>query len=178
MKSSVGPLYEQGPGDITRWMAVPWQTDTASCRSGYDKKYDPWLPTFWAVRVPNHVLTEQDYHVVVDESRPRAERLQAFDRRASWYRILGEGYLNQIRNMVDLYGDLGVVGYRPGIEDDPDFPPAMYVELPPGTMPPDAEACKPHRQRLLAAMGSDSAADVASDRGLYVGKVAKVVRKR
>ena len=31
------------PGGITRWMAVPWQTDTASCRSGYDPK--PTIPT-------------------------------------------------------------------------------------------------------------------------------------
>jgi hypothetical protein len=31
-----GPLLGgQLPGGITRWMAVPWQTDTASCRSGY-----------------------------------------------------------------------------------------------------------------------------------------------
>ena len=130
-----GPLHAQGPGDISRWMAVPWQTDSASCRAGYDKKYDPWLPTFWAARVPNHVLTEQDYEVVVDESQPRADRLKAFNRRALWFRILGEGYLNAIRNMVDLYGDLGVVGYRPGIKDDADFPPAMYVESPPGSCP-------------------------------------------
>ena len=31
-----GPLCGQMAGGITRWMAVPWQTDTASCRSGYD----------------------------------------------------------------------------------------------------------------------------------------------
>ena len=30
-----GPLHAQGPGDLTRWMAAPWQCDTASCRSGY-----------------------------------------------------------------------------------------------------------------------------------------------
>ena len=34
-----GPLRQQVPGGVTRWMAVPWQTDTASCRSGYVKKY-------------------------------------------------------------------------------------------------------------------------------------------
>ena len=27
-----GPLYGQKAGWITRWMAVPWHTDTASCR--------------------------------------------------------------------------------------------------------------------------------------------------
>ena len=80
--------------------------------------------------------------------------------------------------MVELYGDLGVVGYRPGVKDDADFPAAMYVESPPGGMPPDDTARKPHRERLLAAMGADTPAEVPSDRGLYVGKVDKVVRKR
>ena len=50
-----GALYGQGPGTITRWMAVLWQTDAASCRSGYyagfGPKYDPYLPTFWPARV-------------------------------------------------------------------------------------------------------------------------------
>jgi hypothetical protein len=51
-----GPLYASSPGDITKWMAVPWQTDSASCRSGYEAEYDPYIPTFWPSRVPNHVL--------------------------------------------------------------------------------------------------------------------------
>ena len=49
-----GPLYGQVPGGITRWMAVPWQADTASCRSGYPSKppvYAPHLPTFWPARL-------------------------------------------------------------------------------------------------------------------------------
>ena len=53
-----GPLNRgQAPGSITRWMAMPWQTDAASCRSGYDSTYDPYLPTFWPARVPNQVLS-------------------------------------------------------------------------------------------------------------------------
>ena len=32
------PCSAQGAGGVSRWMAVPWQADTASCRSGYDKK--------------------------------------------------------------------------------------------------------------------------------------------
>ena len=26
-----GPLSQNRPGDISRWMAIPWQADTASC---------------------------------------------------------------------------------------------------------------------------------------------------
>lgn len=33
--SEGGPLSVSGPGDLTKWLAVPWQTDTASCRAGY-----------------------------------------------------------------------------------------------------------------------------------------------
>ncbi len=56
-----GPLDGCVPGSVTRWLAVPWQTDTASCRSGYEPEIDPYLPTFWAARVPNHVLTQESY---------------------------------------------------------------------------------------------------------------------
>jgi L-Lysine epsilon oxidase N-terminal/L-lysine epsilon oxidase C-terminal domain len=42
--SADGPLHAQGPGDLTRWMALPWQMDTLGCRSGYFKSLDP--PTF------------------------------------------------------------------------------------------------------------------------------------
>src|ERR1039457_4551787 len=44
-----GPLSASGPGDIGKWMAVPWQTDTASCRAGYPSTEfpeDAFIPTF------------------------------------------------------------------------------------------------------------------------------------
>ncbi len=79
-----GPLAGQLPGGLTRWMAVPWQTDTASCRSGYSKDYDPYLPTFWAARVPNQVLTQENYEIVISPDRDLGERLAAFANRAAW----------------------------------------------------------------------------------------------
>ncbi|MES2937677.1 MAG: LodA/GoxA family CTQ-dependent oxidase [Pseudomonadota bacterium] len=128
-----GPLYAQSAGDLTRWMAVPWQTDTASCRSGYyagyGPRYDPYVPSFWPARVPNQVLSEADYAIVMDTERPREERMAAFSRRASWFRTLGAGgYVSQINNMVANFGDMGVLELRPGIDGDPAFPPTMQVE--------------------------------------------------
>lgn len=128
-----GPLYFNGPGDLTRWMAVPWQTDTSSCRSGYDPDYDPNLPTFWPVRVPNQVLTEADYHKVLDTDLPIEERIEAFYSRAVWYRFLGPDwdYFGQIDTMISRFGDLGLIERRPGPEDDAGkeaFPPVLYVE--------------------------------------------------
>ncbi|WP_225827175.1 LodA/GoxA family CTQ-dependent oxidase [Streptomyces naphthomycinicus] len=126
-----GPLYAQGPGDLTRWMAVPWQTDTASCRSGYylgfGPRYDPYLPTFWPARVPNQVLTEEDYRTAVDSTRPPEERLTAFERRAPWNRWLPANYQANINAMVKDFGRLGLVERRPGTTDGL-LPAEMLVE--------------------------------------------------
>jgi hypothetical protein len=116
-----GPLYGQSPGSLTRWMAVPWQTDTASCRSGYymgyGPRYDPYVPTFWPARVPNQVLTRKSYEIVMDESRPLGERQKAFEERAAWLRWLEGGYLAQVNQMVRDFGKLGVVEALPGPAD-------------------------------------------------------------
>ncbi|XJC77844.1 LodA/GoxA family CTQ-dependent oxidase [Delftia tsuruhatensis] len=131
--SESGPLYAQVAGDLTRWMAVPWQTDTASCRSGYyagyGPRYDPYLPTFWPARVPNQVLTQEAYEKVIDTELPREQRVAAFNRRESWFRTLGEGgYESEINRMISHFGDMGVIENRPGPRGDKDFPPVMQVE--------------------------------------------------
>jgi hypothetical protein len=123
-----GPMYGQSPGSITRWMAIPWQTDTASCRSGYDPQYDPYLPTFWPARVPNQVLSDENYRKVMNKKLSREHRLAAFNDRADWDRTLGVGYEQQLQTMVDHFDRQGIVEVRPGIPDDPDFPPVMQVE--------------------------------------------------
>lgn len=124
-----GPLAGQVPGGITRWMALPWQTDTASCRSGYFKSYDPYVPTFWPARVPNQVLTHKNYEIVMDEKRPLGERLAAFANRAAWVRPLGtKSYTDQINKMIAHFGEMGVVEVREGPKDVENFPPVMEVE--------------------------------------------------
>lgn len=124
-----GPILGgQLPGGLTRWMALPWQTDTASCRSGYQKTYDPYVPTFWPARVPNQVLTRENYDIVMDGRRPLADRMAAFANRAAWVRPLGsKSYTDQINNMIHHYGDMGVVEYKPG-PGDAEFPESMEVE--------------------------------------------------
>ncbi|HLI56607.1 MAG TPA: LodA/GoxA family CTQ-dependent oxidase [Actinomycetota bacterium] len=134
--SDDGPLSASGPGDITRWMAVPWQADTASCRSGYPTTIlpaDPYLPTFWPSRVPNQVLTEEDYRVVIDPAEPIDKRVEAFNTRLNWLRGLNlqASYLHQIATMVGHFGDLGVVERREWEPDTAAFPAVMYVESPP-----------------------------------------------
>ncbi|MFJ2581833.1 LodA/GoxA family CTQ-dependent oxidase [Kitasatospora aureofaciens] len=137
-----GPLHAQGPGDLTRWMAVPWQTDTASCRSGYESnanlgpRYDPYLPTFWPARVPNHVLKESDYRIVNEQASgghaAQADREAAFARRASWLRGLKGDYKAQLKQAVAEWQDFGIVEVRPYTVGDGRFPERMQVESTPG----------------------------------------------
>lgn len=163
------------PGDLSRWMAVPWQTDTASCRSGYEPNYDPVIPTFWPAHVPNQVLREQDYEIVIDTKRPREERLEAFNKRASWYRILGKNYLDSIQNMVDRYGDMGVVEARPGVKNDPDFPAEMWVET-----RPFAPGGGPAKKGVMLERveAAHDAEDIPFDQLLVVGPVGRAARNR
>lgn len=123
-----GPLGGQFPGGLTQWMAVPWQTDTASCRSGYTPTYDPYVPTFWPARVPNEVLTDENYRIVCDTNKPMGERLAAFANRAAWIAPLGTtSYTDQINNMVAHFDHLGVVECREGPADG-NFPTIIEVE--------------------------------------------------
>lgn len=124
-----GPLWGQQAGGLTRWMAVPWQTDTASCGGGYDKAYDPYTPTFWPARVPNEVITKEAYAVVMDATRPLDQRKAAFAKRARWIEPLGRtSYTDQINNMIVGFDHLGVVETREGPSDTDAFPAVIEVE--------------------------------------------------
>ena len=155
-----GPLYAQGPGDINRWMGLPWQADTAYCRAGYDPDYDPFAPTFWPARVPNHVLTDDDYRIVVDPAQPRARRIEAFVNRTSWNKPLHGRTAEQMLQMVRIFGSMGLLEVRDGVHDDPAFPTTMLVaSYGPDVAPADAgsmsEAAR--AQPMLKAAVADDA---------------------
>jgi len=174
--SSVSPLpvFWNGPGDLTKWMAIPWQTDTSSCRSGYSADYDPYIPTFWPARVPNNVLSQKDYEIVMDESSSREEKLRAFNRRVTWFRILGKFYLDQIDNMTKIYGDLGVIALKPGPKDDPDFPSEMYVETVPFAPGGDATTEKAGLAAAMDRMADIGDFDGETDNAVGRGAVMKI----
>ena len=130
-----GPVYAQPPGGLTRWMALPWQGDTAFCRSGYQPEYDPYLPTFWPARVPNQVLTDADYQIAIDTNESRQARIDAFNRREKWLRAIDhEDVAQAMRQAVEHFGWLGVIETREGVDDDDELAPVMLVE----NIPPDA----------------------------------------
>lgn len=168
-----GPLYGQGPGDLTRWMAVPWQTDTARCRSGYylgyGPRYDPYLPTFWPARVPNHVLTQDDYETAVGPGSAPEERRAAFERRAVWDRWLPQDRIEQMNAMVKDFGKLGLVERRPGAADDPDLPATMFVESAVGFHPEQP----PPALRNLRCLHVPEAADPALSDAAVAAAIAR-----
>lgn len=109
-----GPLHEQGPGTLTRWMALPWQADTAWCRSAYDQTYDEFAPSFWPARVPNHVLSAEDFEKAIDPGQPLSARVQAFAIRTNWNAPLGEDTAGAMTEMVRVFGSMGLLEERAG----------------------------------------------------------------
>ncbi|MBP0018990.1 MAG: LodA/GoxA family CTQ-dependent oxidase [Cyanobacteria bacterium SBLK] len=123
-----GPLYAQGPGDLTRWMGIPWQADTGFCRSGYESEYDPYLPTFWPANVPNQVLTEENYNIIVNPLSSPQEKIEAFSQRESWVRQLPTTTIEAMEYMVEHFDKLGIIELRDGLVGNPDIPAEIFVE--------------------------------------------------
>jgi L-Lysine epsilon oxidase N-terminal/L-lysine epsilon oxidase C-terminal domain len=124
-----GPLYGQLPGGLTRWMAVPWHADTASClsQSEYDPSYAPFSPTFWPAHVPNQVLTLESYETVIDGAKTLEERRAAFASRVNWLMQALDKQHPQIEEMLERFSDVGLVEARPGPTDGSDFPSVIYA---------------------------------------------------
>jgi len=123
-----GPLRGVSPGELTRWLGVPWHADGASCRSGYQRSVSPVLPTFWPARIPTQVLTDANYRIVMDRSRPLRERRAAFRRRHDWERFIARPTRPPtLELMVREWPKLGMVAKRPG-PGDPEFPQTFKVE--------------------------------------------------
>jgi hypothetical protein len=130
-----GPLNETGPGALTRWMGVPWQTDGASCASGgeYTPTYYLSIPSFWGARVPNDVLTQAAYQRLTASAASPAQRAKHYAARASWYRLLnpntGRG---RMRAMTMDWSNLGVI--EPA-DAPPGYQGAFHVEMAPQDPP-------------------------------------------
>ncbi|MBI0295185.1 LodA/GoxA family CTQ-dependent oxidase [Streptomyces sp. PRKS01-29] len=173
--SATGPLHEQGPGDLTRWMGLPWQTDTASCRAGYElrahigPRYSPYLPTFWPARVPNHVLTQDDFDTVTYASADDDTRQQAFENRAVWCRFLNPDKKKGMQDMISMWPKLGIVETHPYTVGDGMFPQEILVESTPDPSLPTV----PDHQNLINVHVPEAAVPEADDAHIMqVGRTA------
>jgi hypothetical protein len=125
-----GVVQATAPGTLTWWMGVPWQTDEASCLSGYEiGTYLP-LPSFWAARVPNQVLSERSYERVMDSDLPATQRFKHLFHRLDWLRFFGPDYRSRINDNVARWHQLGIVTPQEGPSDlDPAaVPRRLWVE--------------------------------------------------
>lgn len=132
-----GPLDGSGPGDITKWMAVPWQTDTSSCLSGYVPIMGQYIPTFWPVRVPNDVLSEADYQAMMAHGTSLEQKNDAFSNRVKWLRgvvykygyppVKVSPYTKGINEFIRQWSEVGILIQKEG-PGDPNFPEKIWVE--------------------------------------------------
>ncbi|MES2017346.1 MAG: LodA/GoxA family CTQ-dependent oxidase [Pseudomonadota bacterium] len=128
-------LWEITPGDLTKWMGIPWQSDAGSCQAVFIEKQYP-VPAWWAANLPVYVLPEASYQKLLDpEILPETKRyiygnrlawLQTTDTGFVGYHAEG-GYMNGLIAMVYQWDKIGMVTGRklePRIEGIPDI---VYV---------------------------------------------------
>ncbi|MFM9107442.1 MAG: CTQ-dependent glycine oxidase GoxA [Chloroflexota bacterium] len=133
----------QMPGDLTRWMGLPWQCDAFSCQNVTFANDFP-VATWWPSLLPVDVLPEAYYDALMDPALPTADRTAFLEGRVAWSRgVAGTGYhagasyLDGIVRMLALWTRMGFVLRRPA-PDDPGSPattpPVLYVETGRGSM--------------------------------------------
>jgi hypothetical protein len=139
---AVGPCM---PGDMTRWMGLPWQCDAFSCQQVLMQSDFP-TAVWWPALLPIDVLPVAffDQQVVNGVARDgqrlsREERLKFFNQRADWKRgVAGIGYhanasyWDGITNMIKLWERMGFVVRREvpaEVAEELGIPTEAYVEV-------------------------------------------------
>jgi len=128
LRASDGPLDGSGPGDLTKWMAVPWHTDTFACAESFGDATSPLLPTYWPARVPTHVLPEASAATIMDRRFSLDERKTALASRVRWARFIEGDDPERYLKFSRVWDKFGIVARRDGPWGD-DFPRHFYVEL-------------------------------------------------
>ncbi|MGY4512095.1 LodA/GoxA family CTQ-dependent oxidase [Bradyrhizobium sp. USDA 3650] len=126
-----GPFDGVAAGALTRFLGVPWQTDGASCNSDADYSPSTFLsmPTFWGARVPDQVMSFENYLIAAAIGKKGNE--EQFSKylmaRSDWLRdVRGFDYYTRIAHMVGEWWELGMVlaVKNPSL----DFPDGLRVE--------------------------------------------------
>lgn len=132
---AIGP---QMPGDLTRWMGLPWQCDAFSCQQVVLQEAFP-TPVWWPALLPVNVLPQDAYLQVMRADLTPDDRLRFYNMRVPWARsVAGIGYhanasyWDGITNMIALWQHMGFVVKRPGPDDagkPAGVPDDLYVEV-------------------------------------------------
>lgn len=148
------PIGPQMPGDLTRWMGIPWQCDAFSCQQ---VEYANDFPNavWWPALLPIDVLPEAYYKQLMRKDLRPDVRLKFLEQRVSWSRgVAGIGYHAEasysdgLGRMVALWDRMGFVVRRLGPTDvgaPPGIPKDLFVEVGRGSVNLDTD--NPPHQR-------------------------------
>ncbi|MBZ6078984.1 CTQ-dependent glycine oxidase GoxA [Microvirga puerhi] len=132
------PIGRQMPGDLTRWMGLPWQCDAFSCQQVQLQENFP-VAVWWPALLPIDVLSEAYYAQVLRADLSAKERIKFLNSRVPWSREVSglglhptDGYWRGITNMISLWERMGFVVKHPGPTDagKPEgIPEEIFVEV-------------------------------------------------
>lgn len=133
-------LWQITPGDLTKWMGIPWQSDAGSCQAVFTNEQYP-TPAWWAANLPVYVLTHNTFAEMKKDVLPETAR-NLFASRLPWLHTADTGYVgyhaeggytNGLINMVYKWKDVGMVtGRKLDLEGLPDIAyVAMYKDVTP-----------------------------------------------
>lgn len=128
-------LWKITPGDLTKWMGIPWQSDAGSCQAVFTDSQYP-VPAWWAANLPVDVLTEESFAKIKDEKILPDTRINIYANRLPWLQTTDTGfvgyhaeggYMNGLISMVYQWKDIGMVTGRRSDVDLDGVPEIVYV---------------------------------------------------
>jgi hypothetical protein len=128
-------LWELTPGDLTKWMGIPWQSDAGSCQAVFTDSQYP-VPAWWAANLPINVLTEESFEKIQDKSILEDTRKNIYANRVPWLQTTDTGYvgyhaeggyMNGLISMVYQWKDIGMVTGRKSEVKIDGVPKIVYV---------------------------------------------------
>lgn len=141
IQQSLDPMHEKHwlwkatPGDLTKWMGIPWQSDAGSCQAVWlDIQYP--VPAWWAANLPVTVLTAESLDQIQDKEILEDTRRYIYASRLPWLHTADTGYVgyhaeggyqNGLIAMVYEWKNVGVVTGRKSEVDIPGIPEIVYV---------------------------------------------------
>jgi len=128
-------LWQTTPGDLTKWMGIPWQSDAGSCQAVWTDSQYP-VPSWWAANLPIDVLTNESYKAIKNPDTLAETKRNIYASRQPWLQTTDTGYvgyhaeggyLNGLINMVYQWDQIGSVAARKlEIEG---YPKTVYVSF-------------------------------------------------
>jgi len=130
-------LWEITPGDLTKWMGIPWQSDAASCQAVFTPENFP-IPVWWPANLPVHVIPHQSFEKMDDKEVTDDMKRSLFGSRLPWLQTADTGfvgyhaeggYTNGLIQMVYKWKEMGLVTARQLAKPVKGLPKIIYTAL-------------------------------------------------